>query len=219
MAYFVNDPVATRRALVLALSDYLESERVREAITLWHHHFENSGSIFVGLNRYCRQVAQAFGLSGKEAELHLKIFRALQAAPDTLPPDPLSRPSAVEQPRASAAASGSARTLAAFFAEIEALVAREPGLSAGFWRRAALARANALPGPARLAVGGWWRGELSSLGGDWPAGGLGTALVNVIYVALADLLGPVRADQCFTQAVGRLEASDDPALRSIRQYL
>ena len=60
---------------------------------------------------------------------------------------------------------------------------------------------------------------MSTLDGDWPAGGHGTLLVNVMYVALAELLGPVRADACFTHAVDRLEASGAPALIGIRRYL
>jgi hypothetical protein len=71
----------------------------------------------------------------------------------------------------------------------------------------------------RIAVVQWCTGEASALHGQWPAEGHGTVLVNLIYVALAELIGPVRADRAFGQAVADLESSGDAALAEIRRYL
>jgi hypothetical protein len=44
-------------------------------------------------------------------------------------------------------------------------------------------------------------------------------VINAAYVALAQWLGPVRADACFTQVVREFENSQDPVLMSVRRYL
>ena len=66
-----KDPVAARRALAFVLGGYLDRRRVRDAVALWSTHFEGQGSLFVALQRYCRQIADSYGLAGREAELHL----------------------------------------------------------------------------------------------------------------------------------------------------
>lgn len=226
-----NDPVTVRRALAHALAEYLEAPRVRDAVMLWCQQFQGRGALFLGLSRYCRQIADGFGLAGKEAELHLRIFRALQSDPRRLPDDPLSSqpfestepgslPPGSVAPVAPRLGEGVA-ALQAFFAAIEAQLSRDlpVGLTPARARRALIRHAASLPRPQQHAASLWWSGQVSTLDGDWPAGGHGTLLINVMYVALAELLGPVRADACFTQAVDRLEASGVPALTGIRGYL
>ena len=242
MSFPGGDPVAARRALAFALAEYLDTGGVREAVLLWAQHFEGQGSLFVGLSRYCRQIAERFGLAGREAELHLKIFRALQADPQQLPEDPLSLPpsdgltttpawldprpaeaAAVPSsgPAATVQAGAGARTLQAFFAAVEEQLARDtpPGLTPARLRRTLIRHAPSLPRPQQQAASLWWSGQVGSLGGEWPAGGHGTTLVNVIYVTLAELVGPARADRCFTLAVQRLTATRDATLAEIRRYL
>lgn len=230
MAFRDGDPVAARRALAFALADYLDRRGVREAVSLWSLHFEGQGSLFVALNRYCRQVAERFGLPGQEAELHLKIFRALQSDPRQLPEDPLSVPPPDEEPTVpdqletlprSLQPQGDAAVLQAFWGALEEQLARDlpAGVTPARLRRTLIRHAAALPKPQQHAASLWWSGQVSALGGDWPAGAAGTALVNVMYVALAELLGPVHADRCFTQAVLRLEAGSDAARAGIRRYL
>lgn len=221
-----NDPLVARRALAHALGDYLDRHRVHDALTLWSRSFEGRDSLVVSLNRYCRQVAQAFGLAGKEAELHLKVFRALQSDPRLLPDDPLTQPprARTEAPSAGSTqppANGSAAVMRRFYLALEEQLARDlpPGITPARVRRTLIRHAAALPRAQQHAASLWWSDQVSSLGGEWPAGGAGTALVNVMYVSLAELAGPVRADQCFTEAVRKLEASDDPALAEIRRFL
>lgn len=228
-----KDPVAARRALAFVLGGYLDRRRVRDAVALWSTHFEGQGSLFVALQRYCRQVADSYGLAGREAELHLKVFRALQGDPRDLPQDPLSVPPTDEErtvpaplaeaPRVGPVAevSRSAAVLQAFYAAVEEQLARDlpPGLTPARVRRTLIRHAAGLPRPQQHAASLWWSNQVSALGGDWPPGGHGTALVNVIYVSLAELLGPRRADQCFTQAVARLERSGEPGLADIRRWL
>lgn len=228
------EPTAARRALAHALAEYLDRARVRDAVALWRLHFEGQGSLSVALNRYCRQVAERFGLPGKEAELHLKIFRALQLDPLLLPEDPLSLPPPEEDPtvpgqlaggplpRVSATGQGvGARLLQTFYAALEAQLARDlpAGLTPARLRRTLIRHAAVLPRAQRHPASLWWSGQVGVLDGDWPAGGAGTELVNVMYVTLAELVGPARADQCFTNAVRQLEASGDPVLDGVRDYL
>lgn len=225
MAYPQNDPVTARRALAHALTGYLDRRRVREAVALWSQHFEGRGSLFVGLSRYCKQIAEAFGLPGKEAELHLKIFRALQLDTRQLPADPLSLPAeeAVVLPAApiDPGAGPGAFVMQRFHAALDTQLARDlpPGVTPALWRRTLIRHAAVLPPPQRHAASLWWSGQVGQLGGAWPAGGHGSALVHVMYLTLAELVGPVRADRCFTLAVAQLEASGDVALAEIRRYL
>jgi len=221
-----NDSVTARRALAHALGGYLGAPQVREAVALWNRHFEGKVGLFVGLTRYCKQIADVFGLPGKEAELHLKIFRALQIDPRQLPGDPLSQPpgeamSTLPQPDRAEPGQG-AFVLQCFHGALELLLARDHaahGLTPALLRRTLVRRCAVLPAPQRHAAQLWWSGQVAVLGGAWPPGGHGTALVNVMYVTLAELIGPVAADRCFMQAVARLEASGDAALLEVRRYL
>lgn len=224
-----NDPVIARRALAHALHGYLGAGHVRDAVALWNQHFEGKVGLFVGLTRYCKQVADLFGLKGQEAELHLRIFRALQIDPRQLPIDPLSQPPDMQSqslPDGAAASSQGEPGQGAFVLQrlhtaIEACLARDAGASLppALLRRMLVRRCAVLPPQHRHAAQLWWSGQVGVLSGDWPAGGLGTALVNVMYVTLAELIGPVQTDRCFAQAVARLEASGDPALYEVRSYL
>lgn len=228
-----RDPVAVRRSLAYALGAHLDRRRVRDAVVLWSEQFEGQGSLFVALQRYCRQVAQSYGLAGREAELQLTVFRALQSQPSDLPQDPLSVPPGddertaptplSEAPRVAAAAgaSASAAVMQAFYAAVEEQLVRDlpPGVTPVRVRRTFIRYASGLPRPRQHAASLWWSNQVPLLSGDWPPGGHGTALVNVIYVALAELLGPRRADECLTQAVMRLERSGEPGLTDIRRWL
>jgi len=219
-----HDPALARRALAHALGEYLDRARVHDALQLWSRRFEGRESLVTGLNHFCRQIVQAFGLAGKEAELHLKVFRALQGDPRELPDDPLTQPPRDDVEIAAAArktAVGTAAVLARFYAALEQQLARDlpPGVTPARLRRTLIRHAATLPRAHQHAASLWWSQQVSALGGEWPAGGTGTALVNVMYVGLAEVAGPARADQCFTEAVKRLEASGDPALAGIRRFL
>ncbi len=232
MAYPGKDALLARRALAHALSTYLDSDRVHDAVSLWSQTADGQASLLAGLTRYCKQVAELFGLSGREAELHLKILRAMKMDPSLLPDDPLSpRASAAApiglQPPGSAASAASATPnssallLQKFFGLLEDQFRREsPTGSANLsLRRSLVGLAKQLPPAQRIAVVQWCTGETPALHGQWPAGSHGTVLVNLIYVALAELIGPVRADRALGLAVADLEASGDAALIEIRRYL
>ena len=129
-----SDPTTVRRALAHALHDYLDASRVRDAVVLWHQQFDGQGTLFLGLSRYARQIARQFGLAGKEAELHLKMFRALQTDPRRLPDDPLtSLPFESTEPGRLPAGTTTlprplgegAAVLQAFYAALEAEMARD----------------------------------------------------------------------------------------------
>ena len=231
MAYPGKDALLARRALAHALSTYLDSERVYDAVSLWSQTADSQASLLAGLTRYCRQVAELFGLSGREAELHLKILRAMKMDPRLLPDDPLSPRTPAAGPvglhtpasalSATPAPNSSAPLLQKFFGLLEDQLLRESpaGAVQVALRRSLVGLATQLPPTQRIAVVQWCTGEVSALHGNWPAGGHGTVLVNLIYVALAELIGPVRADRALGVAVAELESSGDPALSEIRRYL
>jgi hypothetical protein len=236
-APFQRDAVAVRRALAAGLAAYVEAPVARAAVQLWVRDFEGRGNVLGALGRWCREVGARFGVAGREAELHLKVFRALQQPANELPDDPLaSQPppddADTEPDRLDAlpsqppplppAISPSARLLMAFCNALEREVAREPagGLTVAKLRRAWIAAApGALPTGAQRAAINWWSGQVSQLAGDWAAAKLTTKLVNLVYVVLAEQLGPVAADRCFTAAVRALESDGDPLLRDIRRHL
>ena len=229
MAYPGKDALLARRALAHALSTYLDSDRVHDAVSLWNQTADGQASLLAGLTRYCKQVAELFGLSGREAELHLKILRAMKMDPRLLPDDPLSPRASAAVPiglnapesAASATPNSSALLLQKFFGLLEDQFTRESPTGAAnlALRRSLVGLAKQLPPAQRIAVVQWCTGETPALQGQWPAGGHGTVLVNLIYVALAELIGPVRADRALGLAVADLEASGDAALKEIRRYL
>lgn len=231
MAYPGKDALTARRALAHALSAYLDGARVHEAVSLWSQNVDGQASLLAGLTRYCKQVAEVFGLAGREAELHLKILRAMKMDPSLLPDDPLASRAAAAAAIATGRAASAASTAAApnasspvlqkLFGLLEAQLVRESPTGAVnlALRRSVVGLATQLPPMQRIAVVQWCTGEATALHGQWPAGGHGTVLVNLIYVALAELVGPVRADRAFGLAVADLESSGDAALAEIRRYL
>ncbi|HET6789319.1 MAG TPA: hypothetical protein VFW84_08645 [Aquabacterium sp.] len=218
------DP-ATSRALMLALGAYLAPDQARHAASLWRGPASGQGSVMSGLSRYCRAVAQQFGLQGKEAEMHLSIIRAMRA-------QGIGRAQAAEPPQTARIEPGlsandsvppgiSAVAVQRFVEAVEQCVAREAPdtYSPQRWRQSLLVHARRIPPVLLQQAADWLWGRSPQLTGDWPARGAGTRLINTAYVTLAEWLGPVRADACFTAIVREFENSQDPLLAGVRRYL
>jgi hypothetical protein len=207
------------QAVSWALSAYLVQPQLSEAAALWQPPASAGGasSMLVGLSRYCRLVGQRFDLRGREAELHLRIIRAMQAQSQGRVPAADAAPA-----MATLVAPVSSGALVQRFLEaIERQVQREAGAlySAERWRQAVVRHCRGLSNEALQRACDWLWGQTSVLVGQWPARGAGTQLLNGAYVALAEWLGPVRADACFTRVVGEFEGSQDPALVDVRAFL
>jgi hypothetical protein len=226
----------SRQALIWALKAYLPPLEAERAAMLWQPTATPQASITAGLSRYCRTVGQHFELQGRETELHLRIIRALQtlgqgrALPqENAEPAPAGTKGRARQepPLATSSANDSqppfltVMTVQKFLEAIEQVAAREcPEVySPILWRQALLRHARRIPAAQLSFVSDWLWGRTPSLHGDWPARGSGTRLINTAYVALAEWLGPVRADAQFTAVVREFEHSQDAALTSIRRYL
>jgi hypothetical protein len=240
-------PVPLREALLWALDAYLDAPQAEQALHLWQP--STQASALSGLSRYCRSVAQKFGLQGREAELHLRIVRAIQTtgaggarrAPEgsAEPPSAASagahaglervdtRPASLDALVHSVSANDSVPpglanlAVQRFLEATEAVAAREcPGqFTTQRWRQCLLRHTTRFPKPLQQQVADWLWGHADSLPGDWPARGAGTRLINAAYVALAEWVGPVRADAAFTQIVKGFENSADPTLSGVRRYL
>ena len=226
----------SRQALIWALKAYLPPLEAERAAMLWQPAAAQQNSITAGLSRYCRTVGQHFELHGREAELHLRIIRALQTLGQgrALPQDDAQPAAAkdraqgqLEPPLATSSANDSqppfltVMTVQRFLEAIEQVVAREcPQVySPTLWRQALLRQARRIPSEQLSLVADWLWGRTPSLQGEWPARGSGTRLINTAYVALAEWLGPVGADAQFTSVVREFEHSQDASLTSIRRYL
>ncbi|WP_130967007.1 hypothetical protein [Aquabacterium lacunae] len=236
----VQEPL--RQALLWALGGYLSETQAQQALGLWRASPQQAAqaSALAGLSRYCRSVAQQFGLQGREAELHLRIVRAIQASgaarpvTDVATSEPAARldkvdtrPAPLEDALHSRSANDSVPpglanlAVQRFLEAIETVVERE--CSAQYtpqrWRQGLLRHTARFPKHLQLQVAEWLWGHVDSLPGDWPARGAGTRLINAAYVALAEWVGPVRADAAFTQIVKGFENSADPTLSGVRRYL
>lgn len=211
------------QAVCWALSAYLAPAQINEAAALWQPAGNGeASSMLVGLSRYCRLVGQRFDLRGREAELHLRIIRALQAqnqGKPTPPPDARAPELPPTLPVVTGMAGGP--LVQRFLEAIEQQVQREAGsqYSAERWRQSLVRHCGRLPRDALQRASDWLWGQTSVLVGQWPARGAGTHLINGAYVALAEWLGPVRADACFTRVVSEFERSHDPVLMGVRAYL
>ena len=237
-------PEPLRECLLWALCSYLDTAQAEQALRLWQP--STQASALSGLSRYCRSVAQQFGLQGREAELHLRIVRAMQAmgaASNRRPSEGSAeaitgsahaglekvdtQPSPLDALAQSASANDSVPpglanlAVQRFLEAIEAAAAREcPGqFTTQRWRQGLLQHTTRFPKPLQQQVADWLWGHTDSLPGDWPARGAGTRLINAAYVVLAEWMGPVRADAAFTQIVKGFENSPDPTLSGVRRYL
>jgi hypothetical protein len=227
-----------RQALLWALGGYLEPQDAQAALLLWQPGVGGAAqgsSALAGLSRYCRAVAIRFGLQGREAELHLRIIRGLQARPadlvtqqakaaDVRQEPALSGPSQTASHSANDSvppADGTAVCVQCFLEAVEAMVSREcpERYSPRAWRQSLLVHTSRLHKSQVEQLAAWLWGHSEGLFGEWPARGSGTRVINASYVALAQWLGPVRADACFTQVVREFENSQDPVLMSVRRYL
>jgi hypothetical protein len=228
-----------RQALVWALGAYLDPQNALAAAQLWQPGLGGGApgsSALAGLSRYCRLVAARFGLQGKEAELHLRIIRGLQAKPAELVSTPVKpdldkrQEPALNHPNQIAVHSandsvppteGTAVCVQRFLEAIEGAVSREcpERYGAKPWRQSLLVHTSRLHKTQIEQLAAWLWGHSDGLHGEWPARGAGTRVINAAYVALAQWLGPVRADACFTQVVREFENSQDPVLMSVRRYL
>lgn len=221
-------PASTRKALVWALRAYLSASEAEQAADLWQPGPSAQGVAIAGLSRYCRAVARQFSLAGREAELHLRIIRAMQTKGQGTA---LPEESTTIDRRASTSASTSANdsvppglpvvAVQRFLEAMEQVAAREcpDTYSPTLWRQSLLIHAQRIPQHLRVHAADWLWGRTTSLNGDWPARGAGTRLINTAYVTLAEWVGPVRADACFTAIVREFENSQDPALADVRRYL
>jgi len=202
-----------------ALTAYLDPADAQQAATLWQPMAAGSSGL-AGLSRFCRDVAQRFDLQGREAELHLHIIRAMQRHKANVlrvaEPAPSDAP--VQQP-----AHDSARVVQAVVMAMQAHAqeAMGPAFDAMRWRQGIagqVVRAR-LPTSMKAQAQAWLLGSEVKLAGEWPVRGAGTQLVNAAYVALAEWLGPVKADAGLTRIVRTLEQSNDQVLRTVRMYL
>lgn len=224
------DTHGTTDVLMWALQPYLNAEQAHQAARLWTLPDGASSSALAGLGRYCNTVARHFDLRGREAELHLRLFKAMQwqirqrqGAASVPPP---SRPAADSLPGTAMrtvppVSAGSGLTVQRFLEVLLQFMGRElaapvPGEA---WRQGLLKQARRLPTPLQHALRSWLWLETPTLAGDWPAQGAGTRLLNAAYVVAAEWLGPVKADACFTATVRELESSGDPVLARVRHYL
>ena len=223
------------QALMWALQAYMDVDQARLAAALWQPPADGQASAMAGLSRYCRLVGLRFGLQGREAELHLRIIRAMQAqaraarplgwppGPRTEPELPLRQMEPALSANDSVPPSGPAGALVVqrFIERVEQALAREApaDYSAQRWRQSVLRQARQVPPLGLQQLNDWLWGRSVHLAGDWPPRGAGTRLVNTVYVALAQWLGPVKADACFTAIVREFEREGDAHLSVIRSYL
>ena len=104
---------------------------------------------------------------------------------------------------------------------VEQAVVREAPMSYSpqRWRHTLIKQAGRLPEPVLRLATDWLWARVPALTGEWRAGGEGTRLVNAAYMALAEWVGPVKADACFTHIVRAFESSGDAHLKPVRRYL
>lgn len=214
------EPDASLEAVRWALTAYLDPTDAQQAATLWQPMTAGSSGL-AGLSRFCRDVAQRFDLQGREAELHLHIIRAMQRhkANGLRVAEPAPTHALAQQPTAD----DSARVVQTVVLAMQAHAQETMGAAFDLmcWRRGIadqIVRAR-LPMSMKAQAQAWLLGHEVKLAGAWPVRGAGTQLINAAYVALAEWLGPVKADAGLTRIVRVLEQSNDGALRTVRMYL
>lgn len=234
MAAFLTTPAAVRRrrAFFGALSPLFGREAALEAINIWEHTFGSDQPLLRGISQYATLLIQELGWKISPADLSIILLQHLQQGEDSLPPDPLpqltGRRSSDPAPRALAAGGTSAplastspwtQTLSVLLVKLcdsagHADARMQQALLKQFLNACAAQTSRELAADVAALLSG----RSSSLVHDQKKSAA-VALVNLFYVSLAELYGPVSADRILTSSVRATEETAEGRILSPRELL
>lgn len=233
MSAFLATPQAIRRrrAFYGAMEPLVGSEAALEAINLWENTFGSEQPLLRGISQYASLVVGELGWKISASDLAVRLLEFLQRGEHTLPPDPMALLTGRPAPTAPQSASG--RTSVAGLSvsatprpsrplpqatalrrSLGVLVLRlcdqagqaDPRSQALLVRHFGRLAEAELPSGVAADIDSLLTGRSTELSLDYGRG-LASRVINVFYIPLAELFGPVSADRIMTQAVRSAEAS------------
>jgi hypothetical protein len=239
MPAFLTTPSAVRRrrAFFGAMAPLFGREAALEAINIWEHTFGSDQPLLRGISQYATLVIQELGWKISPADLSIILLQHLQQNEDSLPPDPLPQLTGRKQTESpQRATAGSALTgdgVGAVLANTSPLTRTLSVLLVKLCDAAGQADARmqqALLKQFLTTCAGQQSRETAAdvaalLAGRSPSlvhpikKPDAIALVNLFYVSLAELYGPVSADRILTSSVRGTEETAEGRALSPRDLL
>lgn len=225
MSAFLETPPAIkrRRAFYGALAPLFGRDVALEAINIWEHAFGSDQPLLRGISQFAALIVIELKLKMNPNDLSVKLLEHLQKDEETLPPDPLPlltgrarRPAAApagtadaagddvraaETPRVGAAT----HTLSALLVKLcDAAGQADARSQSELVRRFVVGCGKRLGTDAAQDLGALLSGRSAVLSRDY-APTTASTIVNLFYVPLAELYGPISADRILGSAVRAVE--------------
>ena len=219
--------IRRRRAFYAALVPLVGRDSALEAINIWEHAFGSEQPLLRGISQFAALIVVELKLQINPNDLSIKLLEHLQKDESTLPADPLPvltgrarRPGAgtgtatmfPEPPPGGSTASTEAPRLSAATYTLSALLVKlcdAAGQADVRSQKELVSQFVAGCGKrfgsaATQDIAALLSGRAAVLGRDYPPAAA-SVIINLFYVPLAELYGPISADRILASAVRAVE--------------
>lgn len=223
MTAFLETPTAIRRrrAFYAALLPMFGRDTALEAINIWENAFGSEQPLLRGISQFAGLLVAELKLSINANDLSIRLLEQLQKDETTLPPDPLpvltgrARGSGADTtPGVSSAGTNAARaprvgaaslTLSALLVKLcDAAGQADVRSQSELVRQFVAGSGKRLGQAAAQDFGALLSGRSDALHQDY-APTDASSIINLFYVPLAELYGPITADRILASAVRAVE--------------
>lgn len=223
MTAFLETPPAIRRrrAFYAALVPMFGRDTALEAINIWENAFGSEQPLLRGISQFAGLIVAELKLGTNANDLAIRLLEQLQKDETTLPPDPLPvltgrarRPVADTTPGVPSAPTNAvpaprvgpaSLTLSALLVKLCDAAGQTDVRSQGELVRQFVAGSGKRFGQAAAQdLSALLSGRSDALGQDY-AQTEASSIINLFYVPLAELYGPITADRILASAVRAVE--------------
>ena len=237
-----NIPSEWRRAIALSLSNLTDANGIRIAAALWHENYSQTVSQANNLRQFAKAAAMLLNIQGRESEIALNLFNNVKKETSALPPDPLPELETVmSQVKVAPQAYGQNTSQTAaktVFARLDAcsetcfmmlhvthvVLSKQTGGQAVLDRIYSSLLSQQVVNALRLSLPQLemmrqcMRGNMQAEP-QVANKADGQKMLNFMYVAMAESLGPVLADKCLTAIMKKTTDTPQGTAFSPEQYL
>jgi len=195
--------IRRRRAFYAALVPLVGRDSALEAINIWEHAFGSEQPLLRGISQFAALVVVELKLKINPNDLSIKLLEHLQKDESTLPADPL--PVLTGRARRPGAGTGTATMFPEPPPAASTAPADTPRVSpATHTLSALLVKLCDAAGQAAQDIAALLSGRAAVLSRDY-APTNASVIINLFYVPLAELYGPISADRILASAVRAVE--------------
>lgn len=205
-----------RRAIYTGLRPYFDEPTLLEIMTLWQAKYSDKPKF--AFTEFLSEICQARELRAQRAQILSAIFKALALPEHALLPDPLDTVDQVSD--SSVALLECDQTTLILMRFFDALMARLSSQHASSVRRYMLEQLKQLAlDEQRLSYVRDWLAQLASTVFIRLTLAEMRMLVNLAYIAMCELLGPVKADQLLALTIKELAPAADAVEVKLHDFL